>query len=96
MTTDFSTMEASAIAEAFSPWTGVARAVLKVTSRTMIAANKATINRLQQTSIGLPHRPKRGCQPASSTRQECDKTKRAAEAALRGIRLATKSQHCIC
>jgi hypothetical protein len=43
--TDFSTRDASAIAEAFIPWTGAGRALLRVISKTAIAANEATTHR---------------------------------------------------
>jgi hypothetical protein len=43
--TDFSTREASAIAEGFIPCTGAERAVLSVISKTAIAANETTAHR---------------------------------------------------
>ena len=52
MITDFSTMDVSAIAEAFIPRTGAAGAALKVVRKTAIAANKAIINRPPEMAIG--------------------------------------------
>src|SRR5262249_50254660 len=45
MITDFSTREASAIAEVFIPWTGAECAVLRVISKTATAANEAITHR---------------------------------------------------
>ena len=50
---DFSTREASAITEAFIPWTGAGLAVLRVISKTATAANEAITHRPLGMAIGF-------------------------------------------
>jgi hypothetical protein len=70
--TDFSTREASAIAEGSIPWKGAGRAVLRVISKKEIAASEATADRPSVVAIGFSVDPLKKPQRARYARQKRD------------------------